>query len=153
MRQIMIVAVMAIALLTSPVLCRAQVSDDSQNPNEYTEDDSNPLKMLFYILSPVGFALEWTIARPMHYLATESSLAPVFGSGNDETTYANNVPPAPIAELPPSDMAPSRSSELEGAAPSRGSSTSPASSQSSQPSIGGAPSSLPSAPTQQPVLH
>ncbi|MGD0073684.1 MAG: hypothetical protein ABSD31_05025 [Candidatus Binataceae bacterium] len=149
----MIAAVMAFALLTGPVLCRAQVTDDSQNPKEYTDDDSNPLKMIFYILSPVGFALEWTIARPMHYLATESSLAPAFGGGNDESNYANAFPPAPIAELPPSDMAPSRSSELEGPASSHGSPGEPASSQMSQPSVGGAPSSVPSAPTQQPVLH
>lgn len=155
MRQIMIIAVLAAALLTSPVLCRAQSYNDSQNPNEYTDEDSNPLKFIFYILSPVGFALEWTVARPLHYLATESSLAPVFGGGNNnETDYANAVLPAPIAELPPSDMAPSRSTELEGLSPPQGSSGQSAPSRTSQPSGGGAPSaSVPSAPLQQPVLH
>ncbi len=155
MRQIMIIAVLATALLTSPVLCRAQYSDESQNPNEYTQEDSNPLKFIFYILSPVGFMLEWTVARPMHYLATESSLAPAFGGGNDnDTDYANVGVPAPIAELPPSDMTPSRSTELEGLSPPQGSSGLSAPSRTSQPSGNGAPSaSVPSAPLQQPVLH
>jgi hypothetical protein len=156
MRQIIIIGVLATALLTSPAWCRAQYSDESQNPKEYTQEDSNPLKLISYILSPVGFMLEWTVARPLHYLATESSLAPVFGGGNDdETDYANAGVPAPIAELPPSDMAPSRSStELEGLAPRQGASGQSAPSRTGQPSVGAPPSaSVPSSPLQQPVLH
>jgi len=155
MRQIMIIGVLATALLTSPALCRAQYSDESQNPNEYTQEDSNPLKFIFYILSPVGFALEWTVARPLHYLATQSSLAPAFGGGNDnEADYASASLPAPIAELPPSDMAPSGSTELEGLAPPQGSSGLSAPSRTGQPSGNGPPSSsVPSAPLHQPILH
>ena len=156
MRQIMIIAVLATALLTSPALCRAQTSDESQNPKEYTQEDSNPLKFISYILSPVGFMLEWTVARPLHYLATESSLAPIFaGADEDETDYANAGAPAPIAELPPSDMAPSRSSsELEGLAPRQSALGQSAPSLMSQPSVGTPPSAtVPSSPVQQPVLH
>jgi len=155
MRQIMIIAVLATALLTSPAWCRAQTSDERQNPKEYTDEDSNPLKLISYLLSPVGFMLEWTVARPLHYLATESSLAPIFaGVDEDETDYANAGVSAPIAELPPSDMAPSRSStELEGIAPRQGASGQSAPSRTGQP-VGAPPSaSVPSSPVQQPVLH
>ena len=44
---------------------------DRQNPNEYTDEDSQPLRMLSYLVAPVGFLLEWGVARPLHYVATE----------------------------------------------------------------------------------
>jgi len=154
MRQIMII-VLAAALLTSPTLCRAQDSEQTQNPKEYSQEDSNPLKFISYVLSPVGFLLEWTVARPLHYLATDSPLAPVFGGGTEEDldyTGGGDVP-APIAEMPPSDLAPSRSfTESEGTAPRQGASEQSAPSRTWQPSAATPPSAS-SPPVQQPVLH
>jgi hypothetical protein len=90
----------AALILCAPSFAHAQYSDlDKQNPKEYTDDDSQPLKILSYVLAPIGFALEWGIARPLHYLATDTFLAPVLGANTDNEKLT--VPP--IAELPPPD--------------------------------------------------
>jgi hypothetical protein len=157
MRQTMIIGVLAAALLTSPSFCHAQYDDESQNPKEYNEEDSQPLKLIATILSPVGFLLEWTIARPLHYLSTESSLSPVFGGGNDfndfdSARYSTVNIPAPIAEMPSSDMPPANASELEGSAPRANALQSGPQTRTAPLASGAPPQALPSG-SQQPVLH
>src|SRR5436309_900215 len=72
--------VLALALiLASPVVSRAQNDDfDEPNPKQYRDvDEGQPLKMVSYILTPVGMALEWGLTRPLHYVATETAAAPL----------------------------------------------------------------------------
>ncbi len=151
-------------LLLSPALCRAQYADDSQNPKEYTQEDSNPLKFIFYILSPLGYALEWGVARPLHYMVTQSSVAPMFGSGDTDPVFGDSRfaavmggLPAPIAEMPPgqAEAAPApgsgRSSvplQEESVGPPAASTAAP--STRSQPSV---PPASSSTTTGQPILH
>jgi hypothetical protein len=89
---------LSIALILGvPNLAAAQYSEsDRQNPTEYTNEDSQPLRMVAYFLSPIGFLLEWGVARPLHYVATRTFLAPVFNAETREPTFR---PPA-IAEIP-----------------------------------------------------
>jgi len=55
-----IICLSAALILGVPNLAAAQViDDDRQNPNEYTDEDSQPLRMLSYFVAPVGFLLEW----------------------------------------------------------------------------------------------
>jgi hypothetical protein len=78
------------------------LEDDRDEPKPYTDDDSQLLKGASYVLAPVGFVLEWTIARPLYYLATHSPLAPVLGA-NREDSFLDS--PLPIAELQHSQYA------------------------------------------------
>ena len=48
-------------LLWTPKVARADEYDDSQ---------SHPLRVAAYLIHPVGVLLEWTIFRPLHYLAS-----------------------------------------------------------------------------------
>jgi hypothetical protein len=96
-------ALVAALLLIAPSFARAQgYSDlDKQDPNEYDDQDSQLLNVVSYFLRPIGFTLEWGIARPLHYLATQSPVAPVLGANTD----SDNERLPPVTELPlPDDI-------------------------------------------------
>lgn len=116
MRHITIGLLATALLLSSPAFAHAQYSDERQNPKEYTQEDSNPLKFISYVLSPIGFALEWTVARPLHYLTTDTALAPAFQPADDDmegnAIAEAGTQRAPIAQLPPPDRFPSEREEL-----------------------------------------
>jgi hypothetical protein len=96
-----IIFLCAALILGVPHLARAQYEDtDRQNPKEYTDEDSQPLRLLAYFIAPIGFALEWGVARPLHYLATQTFLAPAMNAETREPTF---TPPA-IAEIPLDDV-------------------------------------------------
>jgi hypothetical protein len=85
----------AALVLGLPAFSHAQYNDnDRQNPKEYTDEDSQPVAIMADILYPVGFAAEWLVARPLHYLTSDSPVSPVFRpvGGTDDTP----LPPVPI---------------------------------------------------------
>ncbi|MDO8432887.1 MAG: hypothetical protein Q7S58_10820 [Candidatus Binatus sp.] len=91
----------AALVLGLPSFSHAQYNDnDRQNPKEYTDEDSQPLALMADILYPVGFAAEWLLARPMHYVATDSPISgayrPVGG--------ADFSPPPPVPIIPDNSL-------------------------------------------------
>jgi len=48
-------------------------------PDYYNDGESNPLRVAAYVIYPVGYALEWLIFRPLHYVVSRPELEPVFG--------------------------------------------------------------------------
>jgi hypothetical protein len=88
----------SIALVVGfPTFSHAQYNDnDRQNAKEYTDEDSQPLAIIADLFYPVGFAAEWLVARPMHYLASDSPIAPMYRpvGGLDD------APPAPVPVIP-----------------------------------------------------
>ena len=50
--------------------------------DDYDETQSHPLRVVAYLVNPVGFAAEWLIFRPFHYLVSRPALEPVFGHKN-----------------------------------------------------------------------
>ncbi len=125
-----------------PTISHAQYNDtDLQNPKEYHDEDSQPLALIADILYPIGYAAEGLVARPMHYLTNDSSVAPVFRpvGGNDRT------PPPPVPIIPdntmeaaasattPQDWSPTRSPVTTNATVIRPAAPPSAASSSSQP--------------------
>jgi hypothetical protein len=93
----MLSTVLALAV-AMPGMALAQQGpyNDKQNPNEYTDtEDGQPIKIVSYFIAPIGYALEWGVARPLHYLATKTALAPIM-SGDTERSEIYN--PGPTAE-------------------------------------------------------
>src|SRR5579872_965968 len=106
MRNVAIVVLLA-AALTCPPLLHAQQQDPNKDgwqlhdPNEYQQEDSHPVRAIASLLSPIGWALEWGIARPWHYVATNTFLAPVLNGGQEDDTWSEYYgTPGPVAEVP-----------------------------------------------------
>ncbi len=127
-----------------PTISHAQYNDtDLQNPKEYHDEDSQPLALMADVLYPIGYAAEWLVARPMHYLSHDSSAAPVFRpvGGNDSTP----PPPVPIipddtmeaasASTTPQDWSPTRLPVTTNATVIKRAAPSSAASSSSQPAL------------------
>ena len=95
--------------LGMPAMALAQQGpyNDKQNPYEYTDtEDGQVLKVVSYFLAPLGYALEWGVTRPLHYLATTTAAAPAM-SGDTEYSEMYNPGPTvqPIVPAPPANSA------------------------------------------------
>jgi hypothetical protein len=57
----------------------------SASADEYDQHRAgHPLRIVAYILHPVGFALDWLIFRPAHWVGSQPGLRDVFGHDIDE---------------------------------------------------------------------
>ena len=100
MRRIAIIFSAAL-LVALPTISHAQYNDsDRQNPKEYHDEDSQPLALFADIIYPIGYGLEWLVARPMHWIANDSPVAPVYRpvGGTDAS------PPPPVPIIPDNTM-------------------------------------------------
>ncbi|HWJ40725.1 MAG TPA: hypothetical protein VNT29_06315 [Candidatus Limnocylindrales bacterium] len=100
MRRIAIIFSAAL-LVALPTISHAQYNDaDRQNPKEYHDEDSQPLALFADIIYPIGYGLEWLVARPMHWIANDSPVAPVYRPvGGTDTS-----PPPPVPIIPDNTM-------------------------------------------------
>jgi hypothetical protein len=125
------------------------LEDDRDEARPYSDDDSQILKGVGYLFSPIGVAIEWTVARPLYYLSTKSPLAPIIGAARDDEGYGYQG--GPIVEAPHSQY-----SQIAPIAPF----TAPAAGQPAAPPTTAGDAARqragpqPSAPgSSQPVLH
>lgn len=97
----MLCMVLGLAMaLPAGVFAQQGPYNDKQNPNEYTDtEDGQLLKVVSYFIAPIGYALEWGVTRPLHYLATKTALAPAM-SGDTEYSQMYN-PGANVAPIEP----------------------------------------------------
>jgi hypothetical protein len=98
MKRAAICLIMLLAL-TLPRLAHAQYTlEDENGPPPYNDvEDGQLLRVAGYILAPFGYALEWTVTRPMHYTATATPLKPMLSGDTDikyfgETSNADRLP-------------------------------------------------------------
>lgn len=118
MKQKLAVAVLALALVAVAIPASA---------NRYRRGQSdNPMRLVAYVLHPVGLALEYGIMRPIHWVVSQPDLDIVFGHQarpDDEGTYF---------EWTHGDFTPSIKSErmaMEGSQPTTRPTTRPANSE------------------------
>ena len=95
-----------------PMMARAQWgtsaygSDDTRNPYEYRDvDDAQMLRIVAYVMTPAGMALEWGFTRPLKYVATQTPIAPVLSGDKDHYYFgqhdnADLVPPGTFDSAP-----------------------------------------------------
>jgi hypothetical protein len=99
-----LICLVTLVALTLPRLADAQfTSDDDNGPPPYNDvEDGQALRIAGYILAPFGYALEWTVTRPLHYVATDTAAKPVLSGDTDikyfgETSNSDYLPPATFA--------------------------------------------------------
>ena len=69
--------------------------------------DSHPLRLIAYVLHPVGYTVEWLVTRPIHALVTQPELQPVFGTDTYSSGFRDygvtpaGGMPAPVVAAPP----------------------------------------------------
>ena len=56
----------------------------------YDDSESNPLRLVAYLLHPVGFATEWLAMRPIHFLVSQPQLERVFGHVPHEDPFSSD---------------------------------------------------------------
>ena len=58
--------------------------------DDYDDSQSHPLRILAYLVHPVGYSLEWLVTRPFHEVVAQPDLEPVFG--HDVHAYYGESP-------------------------------------------------------------
>lgn len=147
-------------VLAWPVSARCQQQSWSlHDPNDYTQEDSHPVRAIASLLSPIGFALEWGIARPWHYVATQTPLAPVLNGGQEEDSwdaYYGNSGSIAEAPMPQPHVAERNSFDAQSFREQNLGSHSAPAAQSAARSYRSAPAAAPAAPPSpqgQAILH
>lgn len=63
------------------------VGTDARAHDAYDDTQAHPLRLLAYALHPAGFALEWAVTRPIHFLVSTPGLDRVFGHTPHQDPY------------------------------------------------------------------
>ena len=80
MKRLIIAVVVAITLGAGTGVARAaDVPEDS-----YVDGFSHPLRVAAYLIAPVGFAAEWLVFRPLHYVISRPDLRNIFNYDPNE---------------------------------------------------------------------
>jgi hypothetical protein len=58
--------------------------------DDYDDSQSHPLRLIAYLVHPIGYTLEWLVTRPFHELVAQPDLEPVFGHTSHE--YYGDAP-------------------------------------------------------------
>jgi len=144
----------AALVLGLPTISSAQYNDnDQQNPKEYHDEDSQPLAIVSYVFYPIGYAFEWLVARPLHYVSHDSPVAPMFKEVDGDD--AAPPPPAPIIPDNTLNSAAAESNTPQDWSPTRtgSSSTAPVPAWGVAKQAAPAQSSAPPPSGSQPALH
>lgn len=87
MTRLMLTFGLAAALLGAPAAARAH--------DAYDDSESHPLRLAAYAIHPAGFALEWLLMRPLHFVVSNPQLEPIFGHVPHESPFGGYEPYEP----------------------------------------------------------
>jgi hypothetical protein len=57
----------------------------------YDDSQSHPLRLAAHLIYPVGFATEWLMMRPIHFLVSQPQLERVFGHVPHEDPFSSET--------------------------------------------------------------
>jgi hypothetical protein len=76
MKRLLVALMMASMISAS---AHAATDDRYADEQEYEDAFSNPIRLAYYMIYPVGFTVEWLVMRPLHYVVSRPGLDRVFG--------------------------------------------------------------------------
>ena len=74
-------------VLSLALVVGLMVASDARAHDAYDDSQSHPMRLVAYALHPAGFALEWIVTRPIHFLVSTPGLDRVFGHTPHENPY------------------------------------------------------------------
>lgn len=69
------------------VACLAGLPARGLAHDAYDDSQAHPLRIAAFMVSPLGFAAEWLITRPIHFLVSQPQLEPIFGHEPHEDLF------------------------------------------------------------------
>ena len=81
MKKFLSTLVVVAGLVAMPATGRAH--------DAYDDSQSHPLRIVAYAVHPVGYALEWLVMRPFHFLVSTKSLERISGHTAHETPFGD----------------------------------------------------------------
>lgn len=87
MRRVLMTLVVVGGLLGMPAIGRTH--------DAYDDSQSHPLRLAAYALNPVGYAAEWLVMRPIHFLVSQPKLERIFGHTPHESPFGDYQPYSP----------------------------------------------------------
>lgn len=89
MKRFLAVLMMAMTLTLAAGSATVR-ADSSQEEATYEDAFSNPLRLAYYLVYPIGFSVEWLVMRPLHYIISRPYLDRFFGyeAIGEEGTYS-----------------------------------------------------------------
>lgn len=58
----------------------------------YDDSQSHPLQLAAYAIAPAGFALEWLVTRPIHFLVSQPKLERIFNHVPHDSPFGGYEP-------------------------------------------------------------
>jgi hypothetical protein len=80
-KHLLMALVVAAGLVVMPATGRAH--------DAYDDTQSHPLRLIAYAVHPVGYALEWLVMRPVHFVVSQRRAERVFGHTPHETPFGD----------------------------------------------------------------
>jgi len=80
-KQLLMALVVAAGLVAVPATVRAH--------DAYDDSQSHPLRLVAYGVHPIGYAIEWLVMRPIHFVVSQRNLERVFGHTPHETPFGD----------------------------------------------------------------
>ena len=81
MKKLLMALVVAVGVMAVPATGLAH--------DAYDDSQSHPLRLIGYAVHPIGYAIEWTVMRPIHFVVSQHSLERVFGHTPHETPFGD----------------------------------------------------------------
>lgn len=78
-----------IVLALGVVGCLGLMPTGALAHDAYDDSQSHPLRIAAYLVNPIGFAVEWLVTRPFHFMVSQPQLEPVFGHTAHESPFGN----------------------------------------------------------------